>query len=42
MAGFLTRGAWLRLTSPRAVRRLKLAHLPWRTAFFVLIPERPG
>jgi hypothetical protein len=42
MAGPLTRGAWLRLTSPRAVRRLKLAHLPWRTAFFVLIPERPG
>ncbi len=29
-------------TGPRALRRLRLSCSPWRTAFFVLIPERPG
>ncbi len=28
--------------APRAMRRLRLAQLSWRTSFFVLIPERPG
>jgi hypothetical protein len=35
-AGHLMRGA------PIAMRRLRLSFQPWLTAFFVLIPERPG
>jgi hypothetical protein len=35
-AGHLVRGA------PVAMRRLRLSFRPWLTAFFVLIPERPG
>jgi pyruvate dehydrogenase E2 component (dihydrolipoamide acetyltransferase) len=35
-AGYLLRGA------PVAMRRLRLSFQPWLTAFFVLIPERPG
>ena len=35
-AGRLLRGA------PLAMRRLRLSFQPWLTAFFVLIPERPG
>jgi hypothetical protein len=35
-AGHLLRGA------PVAMRRLRLSFQPWLTAFFVLIPERPG
>jgi outer membrane biosynthesis protein TonB len=42
LAGFLAFVLLLALASPRAMRRLRLACLPWRTAFFVLIPERPG
>jgi hypothetical protein len=42
LAGFLAFGLLMALAAPRALRRLKLACLPWRTAFFVLIPERPG
>jgi len=42
LAGFLTFALLLALAAPHATRRLKLACLPWRTAFFVLIPERPG
>jgi hypothetical protein len=42
LAGFLAFALLLALAAPRAMRRLKLACLPWRTAFFVLIPERPG
>jgi hypothetical protein len=40
--GFFTVGGHLRLVTPRAMRRLRLSCQPWRTAFFVLIPERPG
>jgi hypothetical protein len=41
-SGFFT-FAGLRLRSaPCAMRRLRLSCRPWRTAFFVLIPERPG
>ncbi len=42
LAGFLTLAGLLLLAAPRALRRLRLSCLPWRTAFFVLIPERPG
>lgn len=42
LSGFLTRAGRLRLAAPRAMRRLRLSCQPWRTAFFVLIPERPG
>jgi hypothetical protein len=42
MPGFLAFAVLLALATPRAMRRLRLACLPWRTAFFVLIPERPG
>jgi len=42
LSGFLAFAALLGLAAPRAMRRLRLACLPWRTAFFVLIPERPG
>jgi hypothetical protein len=42
LSGFLAFVLLLALSAPRAMRRLKQACLPWRTAFFVLIPERPG
>ncbi len=42
LAGSLAFALLLALAAPRAMRRLKLACLPWRTSFFVLIPERPG
>ena len=42
LAGSPKRGALLRLAGPRAMRRLRLSCRPWLTAFFVLIPERPG
>ena len=32
----------LHLAAPRAMCRLRLSSQPWLTAFFVLIPERPG
>jgi hypothetical protein len=41
-SAFLTLAALLLLAAPHAMRRLRLSGLPWRTAFFVLIPERPG
>ena len=40
--GFFALSGHLRLVAPRAMRRLWLSFQPWRTAFFVLIPERPG
>jgi outer membrane biosynthesis protein TonB len=42
LAGFLTLAGLLLLGAPRAMRRLRLLCQPWLTAFFVLIPERPG
>jgi hypothetical protein len=42
LSGFLTLSGQLRLAAPRALRRLRLSSAPWRTACFVLIPERPG
>jgi len=42
LAGFLTLAGLLLLGAPRAMRRLRLSCQPWRTACFVLIPERPG
>jgi hypothetical protein len=42
LAGFFTLAGQLRLAGPRALRRLRLSSQPWLTAFFVLIPERPG
>jgi hypothetical protein len=41
-AGFFTLACLLLLAGPRAMRRLRLSCMPWLTAFFVLIPERPG
>jgi hypothetical protein len=41
-AGFFTLAGLLLLAAPRALRRLRLSCQTWRTAFFVLIPERPG
>lgn len=41
-AGFFTLAGLLLHAAPRALRRLRLSCEPWRTAFFVLIPERPG
>jgi hypothetical protein len=41
-SGFFTLAGQLRLAGPRAMRRLRLSSKPWLTAFFVLIPERPG
>jgi hypothetical protein len=38
----LTLAGLLRLSGPRAMRRLRLSCEPWLTACFVLIPERPG
>ncbi len=47
VAGFgisplLTLAGLLLMGAPRAMRRLRLLCRPWRTACFVLIPERPG
>jgi hypothetical protein len=42
LSGFLTLAGLLLLAAPRAQRRLRLSCQPWRTACFVLIPERPG
>jgi hypothetical protein len=42
LSGFLTLAGLLLLGAPRAMRRLRLSCEPWRTACFVLIPERPG
>jgi hypothetical protein len=42
LSGFFTHASLLLLAAPRSMRRLRLACQPWRTAFFVLIPERPG
>jgi hypothetical protein len=42
LTGFLTLAGLLLLAAPRALRRLRLCGRPYRTAFFVLIPERPG
>jgi hypothetical protein len=41
-SAFLTLAGLLLLAAPRALRRLRLSCEPWLTAFFVLIPERPG
>ncbi len=41
-SGFVTLAGLLLLAAPRALRRLRLSFRPWLTAFFVLIPERPG
>ena len=42
LSGFFTLAGLLLLAAPRALRRLRLSCQPWRAAFFVLIPERPG
>ena len=42
LSGFLIFAGLLLLAAPRVLRRLRLACQPWLTAFFVLIPERPG
>ncbi len=42
LSAFLTLAGLLLLAAPRALCRLRLACRPWLTAFFVLIPERPG
>jgi hypothetical protein len=42
LSAFLTLAGLLMLSAPRALCRLRLACRPWLTAFFVLIPERPG
>jgi outer membrane biosynthesis protein TonB len=42
LSAFLTLTGLLLLAAPRALRRLRLRCEPWLTAFFVLIPERPG
>jgi hypothetical protein len=42
LSGFLTLAGLLLLAAPRALRRLRLSCRPYLTAFFVLIPERPG
>jgi hypothetical protein len=42
LSGFWTLAGLLLLAAPRAMRRLRLSCSPWLTAFFVLIPERPG
>ncbi len=41
LSAFLTLAGLLGLAAPRAMRRLRLFCQPWRTACFVLIPERP-
>jgi hypothetical protein len=42
LSGFPTFAGHLLLRAPLAMRRLRLSFQPWLTAFFVLIPERPG
>ncbi|MBA3809718.1 MAG: hypothetical protein H0X28_15205 [Solirubrobacterales bacterium] len=42
LSAFLTLSGLLMLAAPCALCRLRLACRPWLTAFFVLIPERPG
>lgn len=42
LSTFLTLSSHLSMGAPRAMRRLRLSCQPWRTACFVLIPERPG
>ncbi len=42
LAGFLAFTGLLLLAAPRALRRMRHSCRPYRTAFFVLIPERPG
>lgn len=42
LIGFLTLAGLLLLAAPHVLRRLRLSGRPYRTAFFVLIPERPG
>jgi hypothetical protein len=42
LSGFPTFAGHLLLGAPLAMRRLRLSFQPWLTAFFVLIPERPG
>jgi hypothetical protein len=42
LAGFPAVAGHLLLGAPLAMRRLRLSFQPWLTAFFVLIPERPG
>jgi hypothetical protein len=41
-SGFVALVGLLLLGAPRAMRRLRLSCQPWLTAYFVLIPERPG
>jgi hypothetical protein len=42
LSGFPTFAGHLLMGAPLAMRRLRLSFRPWLTAFFVLIPERPG
>jgi hypothetical protein len=42
LSGFPTFAGHLLMGAPLAMRRLRLSFQPWLTAFFVLIPERPG
>jgi hypothetical protein len=42
LSGFFTLAGLLLFAAPCAMRRLRLSCRPWRTSFFVLIPERPG
>jgi hypothetical protein len=42
LSGFPTVAGHLLMGVPLAMRRLRLSFQPWLTAFFVLIPERPG
>jgi hypothetical protein len=42
LSGCFTLAGLLLLAGPRAMLRLRLSCQPWLTAFFVLIPERPG
>jgi hypothetical protein len=42
LSGFPAFAGHLLLGAPIAMRRLRLSFQPWLTAFFVLIPERPG
>jgi hypothetical protein len=42
LSGFATFAGHLLRGAPVAMRRLRLSFQPWLTAFFVLIPERPG
>ena len=42
LSGFPTFAGHLLRAAPLAMRRLRLSFQPWLTAFFVLIPERPG